>query len=388
MVDKAAAAAAKAKGNAALSAKNFEEAITAYTEAISHDPTDKVFYSNRSAAYASMSKWQEALDDGLKCTEVDPAFAKGYGRAGTAYQGQGEYEKAIAVYKQGLEKEPGNALLQQGLESAQQKIDGAANPIAQLFSKPENLQKLASNPQTAGFLSQPDFIQKIQEIAQNPAMMNTHMTDPRIQTALGVMLGMGDMSGSPGGDAGGEPTTAPSAPAPAPAPPPPPRELSEEEKARKEIVDKAEAAKALGAGAFKAAGVAKKAKNVAEATAKVEEALKHFTEAAEIDDTNMAYLNNRAACMVELKQYEECIAECQKAIDVGRKQGASFDLVAKSYARIANCKEKLGDLDGAIGAYDSSLMENHDVRCGFRSCTLCAGMPYPCDSCTAVAPCM
>jgi small glutamine-rich tetratricopeptide repeat-containing protein alpha len=44
MAEQAAAAAAKAKGNAALSAKNFEEAVAAYTEAIGHDATDKVFY--------------------------------------------------------------------------------------------------------------------------------------------------------------------------------------------------------------------------------------------------------------------------------------------------------------------------------------------------------
>ena len=32
----------------------------------------------------------------------------------------------------------------------------------------------------------------------------------------------------------------------------------------------------------------------------------------------MAYLNNRAACMFELKQYDECLEECKKALEVGR----------------------------------------------------------------------
>ena len=113
MPDKEAAAAAKAKGNAALSAKNFEEAVAAYTEAIGHDPGDKVFYSNRSAAYASMGKWQEALDDGQKCVEVDPAFAKGYGRAGAGFFGLGKYQEAVDIYKKGLEIDSGNAMLQQ-----------------------------------------------------------------------------------------------------------------------------------------------------------------------------------------------------------------------------------------------------------------------------------
>jgi tetratricopeptide (TPR) repeat protein len=102
MADKEAAAAAKAKGNAALSAKNFEEAVAAYTEAIGHDGTDKVFYSNRSAAYASMGKWEEALADGQKCVELEPSFAKGYGRAGAALHGQGKYQEAVDIYSKGV----------------------------------------------------------------------------------------------------------------------------------------------------------------------------------------------------------------------------------------------------------------------------------------------
>ena len=85
MADKAAAAAAKAKGNAALTGGDFAGAVAAYTEAIGHDPNDKVFYSNRSAAYAQMKDWDKALQDGQKCIELEPTFVKGYGRAGAAF---------------------------------------------------------------------------------------------------------------------------------------------------------------------------------------------------------------------------------------------------------------------------------------------------------------
>lgn len=40
----------QAKGNAAFSAGNFEEAIKHFTDAIELDPTNHVLYSNRSAA--------------------------------------------------------------------------------------------------------------------------------------------------------------------------------------------------------------------------------------------------------------------------------------------------------------------------------------------------
>ncbi len=47
----------KASGNKAFQAGNFEEAIKCFTEAISINPNDHVFYSNRSGAYASLKNY-------------------------------------------------------------------------------------------------------------------------------------------------------------------------------------------------------------------------------------------------------------------------------------------------------------------------------------------
>ncbi len=44
---------AQAKGNAAFSAGNFEEAIQFFTQAIAVDPKNHVLYSNRSASHVS-----------------------------------------------------------------------------------------------------------------------------------------------------------------------------------------------------------------------------------------------------------------------------------------------------------------------------------------------
>lgn len=74
----------KAEGNKAFSAGNFQEAITHFTKAIECNPNDHVFYSNRSACYASLGKYNEALQDAKKCVELKPDWAKGYGRKGLA----------------------------------------------------------------------------------------------------------------------------------------------------------------------------------------------------------------------------------------------------------------------------------------------------------------
>ena len=73
----------KAEGNTFFKNKSYEQAIEKYSQAIAIDPdTDVTFYSNRSACYAAIGKWQEAADDGRKCIMVDKKFVKGYFRAG------------------------------------------------------------------------------------------------------------------------------------------------------------------------------------------------------------------------------------------------------------------------------------------------------------------
>ena len=80
--DKAAAEKLKAAGNAHMSAKKYDEAVKAYTDAIALDPTNAVFYSNRAAAYSSMGEHSSAVGDAEKAIEVDSSFVKAYHRLG------------------------------------------------------------------------------------------------------------------------------------------------------------------------------------------------------------------------------------------------------------------------------------------------------------------
>ena len=76
-----AALAEKAKGNKFFSDGAFADAITHYSAAIELDPTDAVFFSNRSACHASLHQYSEAVADagtsilcGLRC--VGPVSAR------------------------------------------------------------------------------------------------------------------------------------------------------------------------------------------------------------------------------------------------------------------------------------------------------------------------
>ena len=92
--------------------------------------------SNRSAAYASLQKYDEALEDAKKTVELKPEWAKGYSRLGAAYQGLGEYEDAIEAYKKGLENDAQNEALKSGLadaEAANKKGGGGMGALGNAF---------------------------------------------------------------------------------------------------------------------------------------------------------------------------------------------------------------------------------------------------------------
>jgi len=66
----------KDKGNAALQAGKFDDAIKFYTEAIALDENNHVLYSNRSAAYAKAGKYRPALEDAERTVQLKPDWGK------------------------------------------------------------------------------------------------------------------------------------------------------------------------------------------------------------------------------------------------------------------------------------------------------------------------
>ena len=64
------------QGNAAFKAGNFEEAAEHFSAAIDLDPTNHVLYSNRSAAYASLKRYDAALKDAKQTVELKPDWAR------------------------------------------------------------------------------------------------------------------------------------------------------------------------------------------------------------------------------------------------------------------------------------------------------------------------
>ena len=392
------AQAAKAKGNAAFSSGAYEEAVKQFSEAISHDPTDAIFFSNRSGAYASLSQPQQALDDAERCLQLNPQFVKGYSRKAQALFTLGRYADAKAAYEQGLQLDAGNASLREGLEQVEARLaspppsspPSGSNPFGAMFG-PDMWTKLTADPVTRQHLSDPGFVANMNQLQRNPQLFGALARDEKVAQALGVLLGMGpDMlrmgakgaAGAGGGGPGMEfedgdedededdehkdhahaqqpqqrssPPSASSSSSSsqheqkqehkAAAKDKPDSELTPEERSRRE----AEREKEQGNAAFKAR--------------KFDEAIAHYEKGAALDPTNIVFPNNISAAHYEAKQYEQCVQAAHRAIDIGREQMSAYKDVAKAWSRIGNAFAAQKKWDEAIEAYEKSSVEDYNDK--------------------------
>ncbi|KAF4125014.1 stress-induced-phosphoprotein 1 [Geosmithia morbida] len=345
----------KALGNKAIADKNFDEAIDKFTQAIAIQPENHILYSNRSAAHASKKDWDSALSDAIKATEIKPDWPKGWGRKGAALHGKGDLVGANDAYEAGLKYDASNAQLKSGLASVQKAMESEAGGdpgagLGKMFSDPNLIQKLASNPKTSSFLSDPSFMAKLQDIQRNPSNPDL-FSDPRMLQVLGVAMGVDlETRDSPPEGAYEVPqnnTPPPQAKKPEPAPKkePEPAAEPEDEETLEKKKKKAEAdkEKALGTENYK--------------KRKFDEAISHYDKAWETFK-DITYLNNAGAAYFEKGDYDKCIEVCTQAVAEGREIYADFKIIAKSYARIGTAYERKGDMEKAIEHYNKSLTEH------------------------------
>ncbi|KAF0700163.1 Aste57867_9291 [Aphanomyces stellatus] len=141
----------KNEGNEFFKQKQYAKAVDKYSEAIALDPTNHVYYSNRSASYNGQSLFAEAAKDGEKCVELNPQFVKGYHRWALGLKGLKQYAKALEVLKVGQKIDFNNADMNKlinDIEPLLAKVEAARrqglNPSEQLKEQGNDLFKAAS----------------------------------------------------------------------------------------------------------------------------------------------------------------------------------------------------------------------------------------------------
>lgn len=294
-----------------------------------------MLYSNRSAAYAKSNKYDLALKDAEKTIEIKPDWSKGYSRKGSALSYLGKYDEAIETYEKGLMIDPTNSQLQDGLREVRsqkmQRSGGFPNP----FRDPMLLQKLQNNSKTKDLVNDPEFLSILTQLSMNPSLLGSKLQDPRVMTALSVLMGLGEDEPMET-----EPTYTP-----------PPRKPEPKEEPKKETEPELPENKLL----------AKKEKEMGNEAYKKKDfqnAIEHYTKAIEHDPTDITFYNNLAAVFFEQKEYEKCISECEKGIEIGRENRADFKLIAKALTRIGNAYKRLKQWQTAKTYYEKSMSEH------------------------------
>ncbi|KAL8263777.1 hypothetical protein R6Q59_021907 [Mikania micrantha] len=358
---------AKAKGNAAFSAGNYTDAIRHFTDAINLAPTNHVLYSNRSAAYASLNQYSDALADAKKTVDLKPDWSKGYSRLGAAHHGLRQYDDAVLAYKKGLEVDPNNETLKSGLADAQAAQSSASSrsraPPGNLFGDafgPDMWAKLTADPATRLYMQQPDFVNMMKDLQRNPSNLNLYLQDQRVMQALSVLLNVKMQAHAPGDDIEmpDSPPKERKRPADEPEPvkekkrepEPEPMEVPEEEKEIKERKTQAQKEKEAGNGAYKKKDF--------------ETAIAHYTKAIELDDEDISFLTNRAAVYLEMGKYDECIKDCEQAVERGRELRSDYKMVARALTRKGTALVKLAktskDYEPAIETFQKALTEHRN----------------------------
>jgi len=106
----------KLKGNAFYEAKQFVEALDAYTKAIDLDAKCACFYFNRSAVWFRLKELRKAEEDARKAVELAPRHVSAISRLGLTLIKAEKFDEAAEVYGQAKDLEPSNARVVRGLQ--------------------------------------------------------------------------------------------------------------------------------------------------------------------------------------------------------------------------------------------------------------------------------
>jgi tetratricopeptide (TPR) repeat protein len=97
------------RGVAASNRKEYDIAITEYTEAIRLNPNYTDAYYNRGIAYYSKRNYDRAITDYTEAIRLNPNFANAYYGRGVAYRNKGDYNRAITDYTEAIRLNPNSA---------------------------------------------------------------------------------------------------------------------------------------------------------------------------------------------------------------------------------------------------------------------------------------
>jgi tetratricopeptide (TPR) repeat protein len=115
----------KFEGNKAMARKQYEEAISLYSQALRLSPagpSSHIYYTNRSAAYCHLGRYEDSESDAERALALEPESSKAYSRLGLSRYFLRDYEGAVDAYESAVYHDPTNRVHLAYLEKARQKL--------------------------------------------------------------------------------------------------------------------------------------------------------------------------------------------------------------------------------------------------------------------------
>ncbi|KAK3301573.1 uncharacterized protein B0T15DRAFT_316575 [Chaetomium strumarium] len=295
----------KNEGNKFFKAGDYTHAIEFYTKAVVLQPNSATYLGNRAAAYMSAAKYNDALEDCKRAVDLDPHNAKILLRLARIYTSLGQPEEAIATFGRiqpppsAKDMAPAKEMLRH-VRAAQQALqDGtAASMVLYPLDMAEKLLGLgALKPRKwqlmrgAALLKMGDAnsLGEVQNISMSLLRLNSQ--DPEALVLRGrALYSQGEND----------------------------KAVQHFRKALSCDPDFKDAVKWLRT--VQKLDRMKEEGNAQYKAGRWQAALDVYTSALEVDPTNKGtnskILQNRALCRIKLKQYDDAIADCEKAISL------------------------------------------------------------------------
>jgi tetratricopeptide (TPR) repeat protein len=86
--------------------EDYEQAITAYQQAIALNPEHSKAYNNMGISYGKSGKYQQAITAYEQAIALNPEYSEAYYNMGISYANLGKYEQAITAYQQAIALNP------------------------------------------------------------------------------------------------------------------------------------------------------------------------------------------------------------------------------------------------------------------------------------------
>ncbi|KJX96835.1 hypothetical protein TI39_contig598g00029 [Zymoseptoria brevis] len=323
----------KAAGNKFYKAGQYAKAIEEYTQAIDANWESSTYLSNRAAAYMAANRLPEALEDCKLADELEPDNAKILHRLAKVYTSLGRPKEALDVYNriqpEATAKDKAPAVtMQKHLSQVEDSLQSGTSGSMAIFALDQAEKGLGStvSPPRKWRLMRGEAYLKMGTVnslgdAQNVAMslLRANNADPEALVLRGRAL-----------YAQGENEKAIQHFRQAISCDPDFRDAVKYLR----MVQKLDKMKEEGNGHFKAG--------------RYQPAVDIYTSALEVDPTNKGtnskILNNRAMCYTKLKQWQNAIGDCDKAIQLD----PSYTKARKTRAKALG---ESGDWEEAVRAY-------------------------------------